>query len=443
MHLNIQTHPRPRALDLFCGGGGAGVGLRQAGFRTVVGVDKFDHKTSYEHHAGMHFHQSDIKQITLEFVQQFDFVWASPPCQAHSCMVFKYQRDKFLKKWQREGRHLDYIPYTRLLLQMSEVPFVIENVGGAKKALGGELLKLCGTMMDPPLQVFRHRFFERGNGMPIMTQPECRHENCSLGSLGKGAKVPERERMSKVALVIRRKGGVPPGFKRVEKRYASHPDRVDYVYYGATPRTTSKIRKAYKRDYCRSVKEALRITGDITPVADPPEESAAKATDVKEHETEDGEGGDEGGGTGEGEGEGEGGGEGEGEGGRKRGHEGVGQTENAEQEKREGEENETCQECEVVDGAQDVKGGETTRVSKHIQMYPIYGLQLARGQTSEWRMAMGLDEDHMSRDEIRESIPPAYSKYIGKLALKYVRTLKRSAPPLRKRRNEKVIRVVE
>ena len=80
-----------------------------------------------------------------------------------------------------------------------------------------------------------------------------------------------------------------------------------------------------------------------------------------------------------------------------------------------------------------------------IQMYPIYGMQLARGQTSEWRMAMGLDEGHMTRDEIRESIPPAYSRYIGGFALEYIKTCKprpRQCPKSsEKKRKEHIIRI--
>jgi len=37
---------RPRALDLFCGGGGVSEGLRRAGFE-VVGVDIADHSRVY------------------------------------------------------------------------------------------------------------------------------------------------------------------------------------------------------------------------------------------------------------------------------------------------------------------------------------------------------------------------------------------------------------
>ena len=408
-HLNLKTHPHPRALDLFCGGGGAGLGLSQAGFKTVVGIDRSDHASSYEHAPGMKFLQADIQAITPEFLKQFDFVWASPPCQAHSSMVFKHQRDKFLRKWQREGRHMDYIPFTRTLLQLSGVPFVIENVGGAKRALSGDLLKLCGTMMEPPLQVFRHRFFERGNGMPTMKQPECRHENCRIGSLGKkdtraALRPPLRRCVSEKP--VKEQGGAPPGFRRVERRYASHPERVDYVYYGKTEEITAKIKAKYRREYCRSAREVHRVLEfeknvGVERVQDDKQQDEQQdlheQQDLDKQEVLD------------------------------------------EQQDLHEQQDLDEQELDELGGADDKEEGNAG--SSFIQMYPIYGLQLARGKTSEWRMAMGLDEDHMTRDEIRESIPPAYSKYIGKIALAYLKTCKQhssSSAPLNKRK-EKIV----
>ena len=85
---------RPCALDLFAGGGGAGRGLRDAGFRTVVGIDHERHKASYEALEGMHFRLGDVYELTLEDLQVFDFVWASPPCQAYCTIVPRAMREK-------------------------------------------------------------------------------------------------------------------------------------------------------------------------------------------------------------------------------------------------------------------------------------------------------------------------------------------------------------
>ena len=69
---------RPRALDLFCGGGLAGRGLVRAGF-DVTGVDISDHAESYPGK----FVQSDVFDLDIDR-DDYDLIWASPPCQSFS-----------------------------------------------------------------------------------------------------------------------------------------------------------------------------------------------------------------------------------------------------------------------------------------------------------------------------------------------------------------------
>ncbi|MCB1466614.1 MAG: DNA cytosine methyltransferase [Rhizobiaceae bacterium] len=145
-----------RALDLFCGAGGASKGLMDAGF-DVIGVDLAPQK----HYPGA-FIQVDVLKLPVMFLQMFDLVWASPPCQAHTQ----------LKSLPGAKKHLDLIPQTRALLQKAGVPYIIENVEGAPLI---DPVTLCGTMFGlgiPEAELHRHRIFE--TSFPVLT-PECDH----------------------------------------------------------------------------------------------------------------------------------------------------------------------------------------------------------------------------------------------------------------------------
>jgi DNA (cytosine-5)-methyltransferase 1 len=67
-----------RALDCFCGAGGATRGLQQAGFARVDGVDLVRQRR----YVGDTFIQADALEILKLDLRAYDFIWASPPCQA-------------------------------------------------------------------------------------------------------------------------------------------------------------------------------------------------------------------------------------------------------------------------------------------------------------------------------------------------------------------------
>jgi len=131
-----------KVLDLFCGGGGASEGMKRAGADEIWGVD-----IGFQHHYPFWFIQADVFNLSLKFIRQFDFVWASPPCQAYSYAA---------ARWRNSGKTWpDLIARTRGLLIDAAVPFCIENVPGAP--IRKDLL-LCGQMFE--LHVIRHRYFE-------------------------------------------------------------------------------------------------------------------------------------------------------------------------------------------------------------------------------------------------------------------------------------------
>jgi DNA (cytosine-5)-methyltransferase 1 len=127
-----------KVLDLFCGAGGASVGLHRAGFE-VHGVD-LNAQTEYP----FEFTQADA----LKWNEwDYDLIWASPPCQAYSWGTVK---------WRNKGKqYVDLVAPTRELLLKTGKPFVLENVVGSP--LRKDLI-LCGEMFG--LRVIRHRVFE-------------------------------------------------------------------------------------------------------------------------------------------------------------------------------------------------------------------------------------------------------------------------------------------
>ena len=130
-----------RILDLCCGEGGASMGLSQAfPDAEIVGVDiRPMPRYPFE------LVQGDAINFCARFGQEFDFVWASPPCQAFTPL-----------KAASGKTYENLIPLMRRTLMLNGVQlWVMENVPQAP--LRRDLM-LCGAMFD--LRVYRHRIFE-------------------------------------------------------------------------------------------------------------------------------------------------------------------------------------------------------------------------------------------------------------------------------------------
>ena len=178
-----------RLLDLFAGGGGAGMGYALAGF-DVTGVDVVKRTCGYP--AGELVVADALEVMAdLDFLRSFDAIHASPPCQTHS-------RTQHLRDAQGKGTSVvDLIPQTRKALEASGRPYVIENVPGSP--LRADLL-LCGSMF-PDLHVDdetgrrwlqRHRIFE--SNVLLMPPGPCAHKAAGVRPLGvyasKGDSIP-------------------------------------------------------------------------------------------------------------------------------------------------------------------------------------------------------------------------------------------------------------
>lgn len=142
---------KPKALDLFCGAGGATKGLQRAGFH-VTGID---HKPQ-PRYCGDHFIQADALAPPVK-MEDFDFIWASPPCQAYTAL-----------KGLTNKEYPKLVPMVREMLEQTGVPWVIENVVGADLQ---NPISLCGSSFG--LGVWRHRLFEMSH--PPLFTPPCAH----------------------------------------------------------------------------------------------------------------------------------------------------------------------------------------------------------------------------------------------------------------------------
>jgi DNA (cytosine-5)-methyltransferase 1 len=140
-----------RALDLFCGAGGATKGLQRAGFH-VTGVDI----VKSPRYCGDAFIQADALDVDLS---GYDFIWASPVCKRYSGLAVIHGSEQ----------HPDHIPPIRERLRRARTPYAIENVVGAPLI---QPLMLCGTMFG--LRTWRHRLFELSWLLERLTPP-CNH----------------------------------------------------------------------------------------------------------------------------------------------------------------------------------------------------------------------------------------------------------------------------
>ena len=129
-----------RIIDLCCKAGGASMGLHQAFPKAeIIGVD-IEPQPNYP----FKFIQHDGLTFPLD---GFDLGWASPPCQGYSeCTPIT-----------TKSNHPKLIPQFRECFKAAGIPYIIENVEGARGDLINPLM-LCGTMFG--LMVWRHRYFE-------------------------------------------------------------------------------------------------------------------------------------------------------------------------------------------------------------------------------------------------------------------------------------------
>jgi len=148
-----------RILDLFCCSGGASMGLYDACRK--VGIEPYVCGADIRKKGNYPFDhiQADVMSLSDDFIRSFDFVWASPPCQAYSLACIG-----------SGAYYPDLVPGVRDLMYRAARSFCIENVPGAP--LRRDLL-LCGNGMFG-IGVIRHRHFEV-SGFRVYQPPHFMH----------------------------------------------------------------------------------------------------------------------------------------------------------------------------------------------------------------------------------------------------------------------------
>ncbi|MBQ1784211.1 MAG: DNA cytosine methyltransferase [Gammaproteobacteria bacterium] len=119
----------PIVIDLFCGAGGLSEGLRQAGFRPVVGVDFDKHAVAtYRHnHPGVPVIEGNIENVTgeqlisLAGTPEVDLIAGGPSCQGFSTHG---------KRMQDDPRNFLFKHFVRLVDEVRPKMFLMENVKG-------------------------------------------------------------------------------------------------------------------------------------------------------------------------------------------------------------------------------------------------------------------------------------------------------------------------
>lgn len=164
---------RQKILDLFCGAGGAAVGLYRAGFN-VEGVD-----IDPQPHYPFKFYQADALTFPLE---GYDAYWASPPCQSFS--ITKYCR-------KNGHKYPNMVSPIRERFVSLGKPYIIENVPGCP--LINPVL-LCGAMFG--LSLIRHRLFECNWFLLVYPHQPCRNRHF-VTVASQGSKIRQRQDYTK------------------------------------------------------------------------------------------------------------------------------------------------------------------------------------------------------------------------------------------------------
>lgn len=147
----------PLVWDLYCCGGGAGMGYRRAGLH----VKGFDIRPR-PRYAGHEFERTGALRAVRELLagerERPDLIHWSPPCQVDNPLTRGTNRSR---GWGTNLTSRQVIPVMRKLILATKIPYVLEQPVTIKGLIRHDLM-LCMDMFpigEPPW-VQRHRYFE-------------------------------------------------------------------------------------------------------------------------------------------------------------------------------------------------------------------------------------------------------------------------------------------
>ncbi len=143
------------------------MGYHRAGFDDITGIDNKPQKRY-----PFKFIQADALEYLAEHGHEYDFIHASPPCQAYSIAALSRRNQGVV--------YDDLIGPVRTMLNKSGKHWIIENVVGAP--MRADVI-LCGSIFGLPIA--RHRLFEFSFEFPILVNP-CNHNRNLITICGHG-----------------------------------------------------------------------------------------------------------------------------------------------------------------------------------------------------------------------------------------------------------------
>lgn len=143
----MNSSKSPTCIELFCGAGGLGLGLGQAGFRVVAANDHDEDACASfaANHPGTRVVNGPIQSLDLtELVrdtlpQRLDLLAGGPPCQGFSTVGAKRERD---------GRNSLFLEYIRAVRELEPRYLLFENVSGFKRMYQGRVFEALVNELD-------------------------------------------------------------------------------------------------------------------------------------------------------------------------------------------------------------------------------------------------------------------------------------------------------